>query len=123
MFDEFPREFHSAFRFDGVGNDEYLCYLIESQYFINVGRSDISRILCSGAAFIYIGAFEVYAGYFGACGVFLVGGDVTHGLFERFLWKRKLYWLIPMILLLIVFAVFIILQSNPVTAPFIYSLF
>jgi Family of unknown function (DUF5989) len=40
-----------------------------------------------------------------------------------FLWKRKLYWLIPMILLLIVFAVFIILQSNPVTAPFIYSLF
>ncbi len=40
-----------------------------------------------------------------------------------FLWKRKLYWLIPMILTLLVFAVLIILGSNPATQPFIYSLF
>jgi len=41
----------------------------------------------------------------------------------QFLWKRKLYWLIPMILALIVFAVIIILGSNPATQPFIYTLF
>lgn len=40
-----------------------------------------------------------------------------------FLWKRKLYWLIPMILTLIIFAVLIILASNPATSPFIYTLF
>lgn len=40
-----------------------------------------------------------------------------------FLWKRKLYWLIPMMVTLIVFAAFIILGSNPVTQPFIYTLF
>ncbi|NWG15122.1 MAG: hypothetical protein HXY41_00670 [Chloroflexi bacterium] len=40
-----------------------------------------------------------------------------------FLWKRKLYWLIPMIVVLIIFVVFIILGSNPATQPFIYTLF
>lgn len=40
-----------------------------------------------------------------------------------FLWKRKLYWLIPMIVTLLVFALIIILGNNPVTGPFIYSLF
>jgi hypothetical protein len=41
----------------------------------------------------------------------------------QFLWRRKLYWLIPMIITLIVFAVLIILGSNPATQPFIYTLF
>lgn len=41
----------------------------------------------------------------------------------QFLWRRKLYWLIPMIVTLILFAVLIILGSNPATSPFIYSLF
>lgn len=40
-----------------------------------------------------------------------------------FLWRRKLYWLIPMIITLIVFAILIILGSNPATSPFIYTLF
>ncbi len=40
-----------------------------------------------------------------------------------FLWKRKLYWLIPMIVVLALFIVLIILSSNPATAPFIYPLF
>jgi uncharacterized membrane protein YccC len=40
-----------------------------------------------------------------------------------FLWRRKLYWLIPMIITLIIFAVLIILGSNPATQPFIYTLF
>lgn len=41
----------------------------------------------------------------------------------QFLWRRKLYWLIPMIITLIVFAILIILGSNPATQPFIYTLF
>jgi len=40
-----------------------------------------------------------------------------------FLWKRKLFWLIPMIIALILFAILIILGSNPATQPFIYTLF
>lgn len=40
-----------------------------------------------------------------------------------FFWRRKMYWLIPMIITLLLFAVIIILGSNPVTSPFIYSLF
>lgn len=39
-----------------------------------------------------------------------------------YLWKQKLYWIIPMVVVLAVFAVIIILGSNPVTAPFLYSL-
>jgi hypothetical protein len=41
----------------------------------------------------------------------------------QFLWRRKLYWLIPMIITLILFAVLLILGSNPATQPFIYTLF
>ena len=41
----------------------------------------------------------------------------------QFLWRRKLYWLIPMIIMLAVFIVLIILGSNPATAPFIYPMF
>jgi hypothetical protein len=40
-----------------------------------------------------------------------------------FLWRRKLYWLIPMIIMLAFFIVLIILGSNPATAPFIYPMF
>lgn len=41
----------------------------------------------------------------------------------RFLWKRKLYWLIPMVLTLMIFIVLIAAGSNSVIAPFIYTLF
>lgn len=37
-----------------------------------------------------------------------------------FLWKRKLYWLIPLIIALLLFILLLILGSNPVTAPFVY---
>ncbi|MEM6527797.1 MAG: DUF5989 family protein [Chloroflexota bacterium] len=40
-----------------------------------------------------------------------------------FLWERKLYWLIPMILVLIIFGALILFSSNPATQPFIYTLF
>ena len=40
-----------------------------------------------------------------------------------FLWRRKLYWMIPMFLVLLIFAILLILISNPATSPFIYTLF
>lgn len=40
-----------------------------------------------------------------------------------FLWKRKLYWLVPMIVVLVLVGALIILSANPATSPFIYSLF
>lgn len=39
-----------------------------------------------------------------------------------FLWKVKLWWLVPMIVVLFIFAIFIVAGNNPLTAPFIYSL-
>jgi Family of unknown function (DUF5989) len=41
----------------------------------------------------------------------------------QFLWKRKLYWLLPMIFVIAILAAFIVLSSNPVLAPFLYPLF
>ena len=40
-----------------------------------------------------------------------------------FLWKRKLFWLIPMLLTLVIFAVIIILGSTGPGGVFIYTLF
>ncbi len=40
-----------------------------------------------------------------------------------FFWRRKLYWLIPMIITLLLFAVIIILGSTPLGSVFIYPLF
>ena len=41
-----------------------------------------------------------------------------------FLWKRKLYWMLPLVITLLVFALLIIVgsSSSPI-APFIYTLF
>lgn len=39
-----------------------------------------------------------------------------------FLWKAKLWWVIPMIVLLFVFAIIFIFSANTPLAPFIYSL-
>ncbi len=44
------------------------------------------------------------------------------GELMRFLWGRKLWWLIPMLIALIVFGVIIIFGSSP-AGQFIYSLF
>ncbi|MCA9882958.1 MAG: hypothetical protein KC615_04100 [Anaerolineae bacterium] len=40
-----------------------------------------------------------------------------------FLWKRKLYWLIPMMIVLFLFAVIIIIGSTGPGGAFIYTLF
>ncbi len=40
-----------------------------------------------------------------------------------FLWHRKLWWLIPMILVLVLFGVLLIFAQSSSVAPFIYTLF
>jgi hypothetical protein len=37
-----------------------------------------------------------------------------------FLWRRKLYWMLPLIIALTLIVVFVLLASNPITAPFVY---
>ena len=41
----------------------------------------------------------------------------------RFLWQRKLWWLIPMIVVLLVFGLLLIFASASGIGPFIYTLF
>lgn len=42
----------------------------------------------------------------------------------KFLWERKLWWLLPVILVLLVFGVlWLITAVSPAAAPFIYTLF
>jgi hypothetical protein len=43
-------------------------------------------------------------------------------LFE-FLWARRLWWLIPMVVILLIFGGVIILGSSAGVGPFIYTLF
>lgn len=40
-----------------------------------------------------------------------------------FLWERKLWWLIPMVTVLLLFGVLLIFAQSSAIAPFIYTLF
>jgi hypothetical protein len=40
-----------------------------------------------------------------------------------FLWQRKLWWLIPMVILLLVFALLMVFATTSGIGPFIYALF
>ncbi|MFQ6109799.1 MAG: DUF5989 family protein, partial [Candidatus Aminicenantales bacterium] len=40
-----------------------------------------------------------------------------------FLWQRKLWWLIPMVIILVLFGLLLILTQGSAVAPFIYTLF
>ncbi len=41
----------------------------------------------------------------------------------QFLWKRRLWWLIPMIVVLVLFVVLLVFAQGSSIAPFIYTLF
>ena len=41
----------------------------------------------------------------------------------QFFWERKLWWLMPMLVLLLVFGLLIIFAQSSAVAPFIYTLF
>jgi hypothetical protein len=49
---------------------------------------------------------------------FSVAGELL-----SFLWQRKLWWLIPMITLLLIFGLLLIFASASGIGPFIYTLF
>ena len=40
-----------------------------------------------------------------------------------FLWERKLWWLLPMVTVLLIFGLLVIFASASGLAPFIYTLF
>ena len=40
-----------------------------------------------------------------------------------FLWKRKLWWMIPMVIILVIFGLLLIFSQSSVVAPFIYTIF
>jgi hypothetical protein len=56
-----------------------------------------------------------------------INGMVTNfgiaGELMRFLWARKLYWLIPMVMVLLMFALLLVFATSSGVAPFIYTLF
>jgi hypothetical protein len=41
----------------------------------------------------------------------------------EFLWVRKLWWLIPMVTVLLLFGLLLVFASSSGVAPFIYTLF
>ena len=41
----------------------------------------------------------------------------------RFLWERKLWWLMPMVAMLLLMGLLLIFASSSGIAPFIYTLF
>lgn len=40
-----------------------------------------------------------------------------------FLWERRLWWMIPMVLVLTIFGMLMVFAQSSVLAPFIYTLF
>jgi len=54
----------------------------------------------------------------GPLGRFSIAGELL-----SFFWERKLWWLIPMLLLLLAFGLLIVLAQSSAVAPFIYTLF
>jgi hypothetical protein len=49
---------------------------------------------------------------------FTISGELLY-----FLWKRKLWWMIPMMLILLAFGLLMIFAQATGIAPFIYTLF
>jgi hypothetical protein len=45
------------------------------------------------------------------------------GEFITFLWQRRVYWMIPMVVILLAFGMLIIFASASGIGPFIYALF
>ncbi|MEK6732052.1 MAG: DUF5989 family protein [Candidatus Omnitrophota bacterium] len=41
----------------------------------------------------------------------------------RFLWQRKLWWMIPIVAVLLLFGLLIFFTQSSAVAPFIYTLF
>ena len=51
-------------------------------------------------------------------GKFGIAGELL-----AFLWHRKLWWMFPMVFILLVFGILIVVGSSTGVGPFIYTLF
>lgn len=56
-----------------------------------------------------------------------IGGNIKSifgiiGELFKFLWKRKLWWLIPFMVILLIFGILLIFANATGIAPFIYTL-
>lgn len=51
-------------------------------------------------------------------GKFVIAGELF-----SYLWRRKLWWLIPMVSVLMLFGILIVVGSATGVGPFIYTLF
>jgi hypothetical protein len=47
----------------------------------------------------------------------------TVGSFFEFLWARKLWWLVPLFLVLFTIGIVLVISQGSALAPFIYTLF
>jgi len=54
--------------------------------------------------------------------IFLANAGVVGQIFE-YLWKNKLWWMIPMVTVLLVFGLLLVFTSASGLGPFIYTLF
>jgi len=54
----------------------------------------------------------------GLTGRFSIASELMH-----FLWERKLWWLMPMVIVLLGFGLLIVFAQSSAVAPFIYTLF
>jgi Family of unknown function (DUF5989) len=54
----------------------------------------------------------------GLSGRFGIASELLH-----FFWERKLWWLMPMVVLLLGFGMLIVFAQSSAVAPFIYTLF
>lgn len=45
------------------------------------------------------------------------------GEFLMFLWQRKLWWMIPMVTVLLLLGILLVFANSSAVAPFIYTLF
>jgi hypothetical protein len=53
----------------------------------------------------------------------VVGGADTIGELVQFLWERRLWWMIPIVGMLLLVAVLLLVGQVTGVAPFIYTLF
>jgi hypothetical protein len=53
----------------------------------------------------------------------MIGSLGVFGELLCFLWQRKLWWLIPMIIVLTLFSLLVVFASASGVGPFIYTLF
>jgi len=53
----------------------------------------------------------------------VIGGADTIGELLQFLWERKLWWMIPLVGMLLLVAVLLLVGQVTGVAPFIYTLF